>query len=203
MFALSRHQFGEAIEMLSAALEGDPFSPWLNARLAWAHHLAGDPARSLAQIERALEFFPEHESSSLYGTIILAFNGQAERAISLAENLVRKSPYFDLATAVHGYALACTGRCDEARTILERLQWLSRERFVMNSFTTALFVALGDLDGALAEMHAAAEARCPWFFQMLADPRMKPLHERSEFAQMRKVLDRMEASAEKHAGNEA
>jgi DNA-binding winged helix-turn-helix (wHTH) protein/tetratricopeptide (TPR) repeat protein len=202
MFALSRHQFGEAIEMLSAALQADPFSPWLHARLAWAHHLAGDSARSLAQIERALELFPEYESSSLYGAIILAFNGEAERAISLAENLVRKSPYFDLAMAVHGYALACIGRCDEARTILERLQWLSRERFVMNSFTTALFVALGDLDGALAEMHAAAEARCPWFFQMLADPRMKALHERSEFAQMQRVLDRMEASAEKHAGNE-
>jgi tetratricopeptide (TPR) repeat protein len=203
MFALSRHRFGEAIEMLNTALQADPFSPWLNARLAWAYHLAGDSARSLAQIERAIELFPEHESSSLYGTIILAFNGEAERAISLAENLVRRSPYFDLATAVHGYALACAGRRDEARTILERMQWLSRERFVMNSFTTALFVALGDFDGALAEMHTAAEAHCPWFFQMLADPRMKALHERPEFERMHKLLDRMEASAEKHAGSEA
>ena len=202
MFALSRHHFAEGIAMLNAALRADPFSPWLIARLAWAYHLAGDSGKSLEQIERALELFPDHESSSLYGTIILAFNGEAERAISLAENLARKSPYFDLATAVHGYALACAGRREEARVIRERLQWLSRERFVMNSFTPALFVALGDPDGALAEMNAAAESRCPWFFQMLADPRMKPLHQRPEFARMQELLYRMEASAEKHVANE-
>ena len=203
MFALSRHRFAEAIAMLNAAIHADPYSPWLIARLAWAYHLAGDPARSLEQIERAIELFPNHESSNLYGTIILAFNGQAERAISLAENLARRSPYFDLAAAVHGYALACAGRGEEARVILERLQWLSRERFVLNSFTPALFVALGDQDGALAEMQAAAESRCPWFFQMLADPRMKPLHQRPEFARMQRLLDRMEASAEKHAATDS
>ena len=202
MFALSRHRFAEAIEMLKAALHADPFSPWLIARLAWAYHLAGDPGKSLEQIEHALELFPDHESSSLYGAIILAFNEQAEHAISLAENLVRRSPYFDLAAAVHGYALVCAGRREEARAIIERLQWLSRERFVMNSFMPALFVALGDPDGALAEMNAAEEARCPWFFQMLADPRMKSLHQRSEFARMQKLLDRMEATAEKHEASQ-
>jgi DNA-binding winged helix-turn-helix (wHTH) protein/tetratricopeptide (TPR) repeat protein len=203
MFALSRHRFSEAIAMLSAAIHADPFSPWLMARLAWTYHLAGHNAKSLEQIERTIELFPEHEGSGLYGTIILAFNGEAERAISLAENLVRRSPYFDLATIVHGYALACAGRRDEARAVLERLQWLSRERFVLNAFTPALFVALGDMDGALAELNAAAEARCPWFFQMLADPRMKPLHPRPEFTRMQKILDRMEASAEKHGSPES
>jgi len=202
MFALSRHRFGEAIAMLNAAIQADPYSPWLIARLAWAYHLAGDSGKSLTQIERALELFPDHESSSLYGTIILAYNGEADRAIASAENLNRRSPYFDLAAAVHGYALACAGRREEAKAILERLQWLSRERFVMNSFTPALFFALGNPDGALSEMHAAMEARCPWFFQMLADPRMKPLHQHPEFARMQRVLDRMEASAERH-GTEA
>jgi tetratricopeptide (TPR) repeat protein/TolB-like protein len=203
MFALSRHRFADAIAMLNAALRTDPFSPWLIARLAWAYHLAGDVGQSLEQIEHALELFPDHESTGLYGTIILAFNGRTERAVSLAEDLVRRTPYFDLAISVHGYALACAGRRDEARAILQRLQWLSRERFVMNSFNPALFVALGDLDGALAEMTAAAEARCPWFFQMLADPRMNALHQRQEFDRMLKLLDRMEATAEKHGAGEA
>jgi DNA-binding winged helix-turn-helix (wHTH) protein/tetratricopeptide (TPR) repeat protein len=203
MFALSRHRFAEAIALLNAAIQTDPFSPWLIARLAWAHHLAGDSGKSLAQIERALDLFPHHESTSFYGTIILAFNGEAERAIALAENLVKRSPHFDLATTILGYALACGCRRAEARAILERLQWVSRERFVMNSFTPALFLALGEPDGALAEMNAAAEARCPWFFQMLADPRMKALRHRSEFARMLNLLDRMEAATEKHALSEA
>ena len=195
MFALSRHRFSEAIDKMLALLPADPYSPWLNARLAWAYHLAGDSARSLEQIERALEIFPEHEATDLYASIILAFNGATERALSLAENLAQRSPYFDLASSAHAYTLACAGKHEEAKAILERLQWLSRERFVPTSFNSAICVALGDLDGAIEALQAAADARCPWFFQMLADPRLKPLHARSEFQKMKPLLDRMENSA--------
>jgi len=195
MMALSRHRFSEAIDSMRAALPLDPYSPWLNARLAWAYHLAGDSSKSLEQIERALEIFPEHEGTDLYGSIILAFNGETERAVHLAENLARRSPYFDIAAAAHAYALACDGKREEAQAILERLQWLSRERFVPTSFTSAICVALGDLDGAIEALQTASDARCPWFFQMLADPRLKPLHARAEFDRMKTVLDRMESSA--------
>ena len=104
-------------------------------------------------------------------------------------------PYFDLATAAHAYALACEGRHAEARSILERLQWLSRERFLLSSFTPAVHVALGDLDAAIEELKTAYKARCPWFFQMLADPRLKPLHGNPDFERMQTVLTTMEAEA--------
>jgi DNA-binding winged helix-turn-helix (wHTH) protein len=58
MFSLSRHRFDEAIRMLEEALRLDPYSPWLNARLAWAWHLADDAPRSVKQIEYALAHFP-------------------------------------------------------------------------------------------------------------------------------------------------
>jgi hypothetical protein len=38
------------------------------------------------------------------------------------------------------------------------------------------------------------------FFEMLADPRLKPLHGRPEFEQMRGILAKMEAEAEKNGG---
>ena len=41
----------------------------------------------------------------------------------------------------------------------------------------------------------ANEIRCPWFFQMLADPRLKPLKERPEFAAFEASLAAMEANA--------
>jgi hypothetical protein len=127
--------------------------------------------------------------------MILAFNGDAARAIELAHELVKSSPHFDLATAAHAYALACGGRKDEARAILERLEWMSRERFVLRSFNPAVYVALGDLDAALPDLRISERTRCPWFFQMLADPRLKPLHGRAEFVAMQSILTRMEADA--------
>jgi tetratricopeptide (TPR) repeat protein len=195
MFALSRHRFLEAIELLNDTLHADPYSPWVNARLAWAYHLSGEAAKSVAQAEHALDIYPDHESTNIYGSIILAFNGKAERAIAVSENLVRRSPHLDLATAILGYALAMGGRSEEARSILERLQWLSRERFVLRSFTAAICVAMGDPNGAIAEMQAALDSRCPWFFQMLADPRLEPLHRHPKFIQWQKLLEHMEAAA--------
>ena len=195
MLALSRHRFDEAIGLLRAAIETDPFSGWLHNRLAWALHLSGQAAESLEQVRRNIAQFPDHEGTSLYGAMILAFNGESARAVALAQGLAQRSPYFDLATAVHAYSLACAGRRDEARGILDRLQWLSRERFVLRSFNPAVCLALGDAECALAELRAAEEARCPWFFQMLADPRLKPLEGRPEFKQMRGLLTRMEEEA--------
>ena len=197
-FALGRHRFAEAIALLRAAIQLDPSSPWLQSRMAWALHLDGQAAKSAELIREVLSRFPEHEFTNLYGALILACNGEPARATQLASGLARRQPSFDLATAVHAYALARAGRGDEARAILERLQWLSRERFLLNSFTPAVHVALGDMDAALAELRVAEQARCPWFFQMLADPRLKALHGRPEFERMQAVLPAMEAEAKKN-----
>ena len=195
MFSLSRHRFGEAIATLRAAIDLDPYSPWLQARLGWALHLAGETSASMQQIEHAVAQFPEDACARLYGAVILAYNGDPERAVERAQELTRRYPYFDLATAVHAYALACAGHADETRTILQRLDWLSRERFVLNTFAAAAYVVLGEHDAALAELRKADQVRCPWFFQMLADPRLKSLHKDPEFAKMRAILTRMEADA--------
>jgi adenylate cyclase len=202
MLALSRHRFVEAIEIINDALHLDPYSPWLNARMAWAYHLSGEMSKSVEQAEHALELFPDHESSNVYGSIILAFNGESDRAVAVAESLVRRLPYFDLGSAVYGYALAKTGRMDDARSILERLQWLSRERFVLSSFTAAVSLVVGDPDGAIADLQGAAEARCPWLFQMLADPRIASLRSHPEFVRMLKVLERMENAAARKVDHE-
>jgi tetratricopeptide (TPR) repeat protein len=195
MFALSRRRSSEAIETLRAAILLDPYSPWLHDRLAWALHLDGQAAESLNHIQNALNLFPDHEFTNFYGSLILAFNGEAKRAAELAKNLALRVPFFDLATAAHAYALACGDGQDEARSILERLQWLSRERFLLSSFTPAVYVALGELDAAIEELQTAYQARCPWFFQMLADPRLKPLHGFPEFERMQAVLATMETEA--------
>jgi tetratricopeptide (TPR) repeat protein len=195
MFALSRHRFDEAIGLLRGTLHQDPYSPWLHGRLAWALHLAGQAAESLEQSRQGIALFPGHEGTGVFGSIILAFNGETARAIELAQDLEQRLPYFDIATAIHAYALACHGRTDEARAILERLLWLGRERYVIPSFTPAVLVALGDHDAALSRLRIAADIRCPWFFQMLADPRLKPLHGHPEFKQMLSILTRMEADA--------
>ncbi|MGA2216865.1 MAG: winged helix-turn-helix domain-containing protein [Terracidiphilus sp.] len=195
MFSVSRHRFNEAIELLQAALMQDPLSPWIHGRLAWALHLAGKAAESVEQIHRGLTLFPGHEEIAFYGAMILPYNGHAPEGIQLAESLAARQPQVDMVAALQAYALACDGRRDQARDILERLEWLSRERFVLSSFTPAVYVALDEPEAALLELRRSADTRCPWFFQMLADPRLKPLHGRPEFEELRAILARVEAQS--------
>jgi len=194
MFSLSRHRFQEAIELLRAAIDLDPYSPWLQNRLAWALHLNAQREESVAAVRRTMDLFPGHEGTALYGAMILAWNGDTARAVRVAESLAQREPYFDLANVVQAYALACAGNARGARALLERLQWISRERYVLRSFTPAIHVALGDPEAAVAELHAANHLRCPWFLQTLADPRLKPLHVHPEFEHLRAILPAMEAS---------
>jgi TolB-like protein len=196
LLALSRCRFAEAIEMLREAVRIDPFSPWQHNRLAWALHLDGQASESMEQIRKMLALFPDHDASCFYGSVILAFNGEAEQAIKIAQDFAQRAPYFDPASAAHAYALACVGRADEARVVLERLQWLSRERYVVRAFTPAAYVALGEHEAALTELRAANEARCPWFFQMMANPCLIPLHGNPEFERLRAILPAMEAEVE-------
>ena len=194
MFALSRHRFDEGLEWLQSALLVDPYAAWLHGWRAWTMHLAGEQRKSLAMTEKALELFPDHLGTLAYGALILSFNGHVQQGAKLAEDLVRRAPYFDVATAIHAYALACNGQRDRAHEILERLQWLSRERYVMRSFIPAGLAALGAIDEAVSELQAADDLRCPWFFQMLADPRLEPLHGHLGFEQMRRSLETLEDS---------
>ncbi len=192
---LSRHRFGEAVELLRAAIRLDPYAPWLQAALAWSLHLAGERDASVRQILKAIDMSAEYDKSLFFGAMILGFNGEAARAITLAETLAARSSHYDLAISAHAYALACAGRVEDSLNLLERLQWLSRERYVLNTLNAATHVVLGASDAALEELRAANESRCPWFFHMLADPRLKPLKGRPEFAALESSLKAMQAAS--------
>ena len=47
----------------------------------------------------------------------------------------------------------------------------------------------------MTELRAADEDRCPWFFAMLADPRLKTLHDLAEFKAMRAQLEAMQSGS--------
>jgi len=192
---LSRNRCGEAIELLRAAIQLDSYAPWLQPALAWAMHLANERDASVTQIRKAIEMSSDFDNSLFFGAIILGYNGEAARAIQLAETLTARSSHNDLAISAHAYALACAGRAEESHGLLERLDWLSRERYMLDTPNAATHLLLGEADAALEELRNANENRCPWFFQMLADPRLTPLKGRPEFAALEASLAAMEAEA--------
>ena len=154
MFALSRHRFGEAIDLLRAAIQLDPYSPGSMpaspGRCTWPADAA---ATASTRSDSALSQFPENDGANLYGAIILAYNGETARATSNSPRHSRSgSPTSIWPPRSTPMPWPVPDRADEARAILERLQWLGRERFLLEPSRPAVYVALGEPDAALAEL---------------------------------------------------
>jgi predicted Zn-dependent protease len=201
LFAASRHRFAEAVALLQAGIDSDPYSAWLNASLAWMYHLGGECEQSVLQVERCLRLTPDHAATRLFSGMILACQGEVDRALALTGELALQAPYFDMGIAAHAYVLACRGDREQAGELLEGLQWLGRERYVQRSFTAPAYLALGDAEAALAELLTADRERCPWVLQLLADPRLHGLRDMSDFKAMRARLEEMESEAAVRALN--
>jgi len=196
-FALGQGRFADAIAISRASIELDGFSPLLHSRLAWSLHLSGDPEGALEQARRTLQLFPGHIAGLFYGSMIFAATDHDAhesrkelglKATALATHLIQIAPSFDPGYAALAYSQARQGHVTEARALMDRLQWLGKERYVLRSYQVPALVELGDLDGALAELNAAEHLHCPSLFEILSDPRISPLHGRPEF---QKLLSRL------------
>ncbi len=195
-FALATGQFCNAQGLLEDAIGRDPYAPSHHGQLTWTLHLLGDGDGARRQAEKSLQLFPEHPMVLLFGAMVLAadsrgLDSQREAALEASRLLTRKAPYFDAAHAVEAFVLARCGQTRQARLILERQMWLARERYVQRSFHVPALVALGDDQSALEELSAAEVSRCPWFFELLADSRLAPLHDAPEFLRLRTLHARM------------
>jgi DNA-binding winged helix-turn-helix (wHTH) protein/tetratricopeptide (TPR) repeat protein len=197
-FALGRGRFSEAIELLRAGVEIDPYSPWLQGRLAWALHLSGDGAAAVRHADHSLELFPHHPgilffSAQIFSTWVDPGSERFERAKDLAHQLTEIADFGPVTLA---YLHVREDQLSEARAILSRQQWQSRENFLLRSFHVPVLVALGEYDAALRELAIADELHCAWFFELLLDPRLRPLHSFPEFQRFDEIVDQMESACE-------
>jgi tetratricopeptide (TPR) repeat protein len=203
-FALGQGRFTEAIGLLRTAMEADPFSPGLHARLTWALHLAGDCEAAVEQARRTQSLFPDYTGAMLFCAIVFAAASRAGDttgelptwATAVASRLIHQAPNLDAGYATLAYVQARQGCIIEARAQLDQLQWLSRERFVLRSLQAPALVELGESDAAINALTAAERQHCPWLFELLIDPRLEPLRSEPEFQRLRDLTQVWVSSSE-------
>jgi len=198
-FHLGQGQFSQAIDLLRDAKAADPYSAAVQTSLAWAYHMAGDTRSALAQAEEVIGLFPAHPMTLVFCSRVLAAAGLpgdrlTERATELATQVVLSRPNFDSGISVLAYTYARHGRIEEARKLIERQVNLGRERFIMRSGLAPALVSLGEFDKAIQELSHGERDRCPWFLELLYDPRLQPLHGKPEFQRLQGIAQSMGAT---------
>ncbi len=111
--------------------------------------------------------------------------GMYTESLAIAEkSLDAEMPF--LADA--GYAFAKTGQRDKALAVIERWKDAERTRYVMNYWVAVTYAAVGDKDGAFAELEKAYQAH-DWFFPRIkVDPFMDPLRDDPRFNELVRKL---------------
>ena len=152
----------EAIAAAGRALEIDPSSPYVNAILAQALHMAGLYEEAIAQADRTLAQAPGFAFAHLFRALPSLMSGRQGEAITHLQKASELSNRIDFAGGL-GYAYAVAGRRDDARNLLAQVEKDGAPPIVL----ALIHHGLGDDERAMDLMEAAAKQR-DWHVLLLA-----------------------------------
>jgi serine/threonine-protein kinase len=165
----------EAKAAANRAYELDPLAPVVNGITALAHYHRREYGDAIAHCERVLELDPMSFIGLFAMSLSYAHEGQSRQAISYAKEGVRLSPGVPFMQALLGVVYAMTGKVDDAREVLTKMQEKARSDYVAPIFFAWIHAHLGEIDLAFERLDDAfAERSCTLAFGILA-PMYDPL----------------------------
>jgi len=92
----SAHQFQEAVNYFSKALEGDPKDVAVRTEMASCIYYSGDVDGALSQLQQSLKYEP-HDSNSLFNLGMIKWKGKNDPAGAIAtwQELLKTNPKLD------------------------------------------------------------------------------------------------------------
>ena len=151
-------QTDESLESARIARESEPDSAYVQT-IAWSAVgiYARHPEEAAEAMVRLRSVFPGNGFVAQQSTMVLAMSDRWEEALLAAEESLARGPDEPLLLAIYAWMLKGNGRAKEADQISDRLDALSRDRFV--AFTTRMMALFGDRDTHHREAHREAIVR--------------------------------------------
>jgi DNA-binding winged helix-turn-helix (wHTH) protein/TolB-like protein/Tfp pilus assembly protein PilF len=171
-------RFDEGIEEIKRAQELDPFSLFIHANVGNILYHARRYDEAINQLKSVLEMNPNFAlACSVLGHAYLQ-KGMVEQAI--AEFQKRKMPGTGGAGDL-GQAYASSARRSEALKEINKLQELSKQRYVAPYNLALIYTSLGDKNNALEWLEKAYEDRSTLLVWIRVDPRLDTLRSEPRF----------------------
>jgi serine/threonine-protein kinase len=179
-------RYDEAIEMQRQAHAVDPLAHRMD--LVTTYLRAGRYDEALRAVTRVLEVEPELPLAHLTLGWVRMLTGMPAEGIAAMERAVQLASDNTLYLAQLGQAYARAGRLDDARDVLERLEELSRRRYVSPYHMAYVHTGLGDHERALDWLERACEERTGGVFGIKGSFLFAPLRSHPRFqALLRKM----------------
>jgi eukaryotic-like serine/threonine-protein kinase len=163
--------YGEEIAYARRGRDLDPLSAFANMELGEAFYQARQYDQAINQITRTFEMDP-HLIAFAYHVRARAYEQKRMYAEALADcqHWVAATRDDPQAIASLGRVYARAGNRREAEKMLNRLQEISRQRFVSSYWIATVYVGLGDKDQAFHHLEKAFDERYFLMVWMNSDP---------------------------------
>lgn len=174
----------EALREIETALAIDPLSLILNALKAQSYFFAGRDSEAIDQANKTLEIEPDFWIAHLMLARVYARRNEFDQAVQAAEKAATFSGGNSEAVALAAYALAKSGKREEAAAILKTLTEESNTRYVSSYNLAIIHHGLGDRDQALQQLESAHRDRDARMIILKVDPKWDDLRSDPRFVDL-------------------
>jgi tetratricopeptide (TPR) repeat protein len=171
----------EAVAELECALELDPLSLEVRCWLVLEFFFGRMCERALEQARQLVELEPGHHLAHMMLGLVHLGMQKFEESVAAFRRASELSGEFPLMLGWLGLALGVGGQTAQAKTVLERLRAIARERFVLPTSFAWLHLGLGEIDDAFAWMEQAANHNDEWIHPLKVYPFLDPLRSDPRF----------------------
>jgi len=179
----------EALAEIKLARELDPLFPFANALEGLFLIHAGQTDEALDRLQKTSELEPNFWMPHLFASSAYTEKKMYAEAIAEARLTQKLSPVQTTSVAFESYALAKSGRRDEARAALDELLKLSSGRFVPPCHIALIYNGLGEQDEALAWLERGFEQRDPKMTFLKVDPKLNNLRSEPRFIDLMRRMN--------------
>jgi serine/threonine protein kinase/Flp pilus assembly protein TadD len=178
----------EATDEITKALRLEPLSLLINVNLGFIFYFKRQYDEVIEQCLKTIEMDPNYLLSYWFLSAGYMGKGMWKEAISAGEKAVALSEGSPFFIGYLGYDYAMSGQKEKAQSILNRLDKLSKEKYVLNYSKAMVYLGLGEKDQMFEYLEKAFEARepvlalsskaAPYFDSVRSDPKFKALLKR-------------------------
>lgn len=177
-------RFAEARDQLAAAALLDPESAAVSASRGVVSFYAREFDAARSELSDIVRRRPEFALGHYFLGRTLEAEGDTEGSIAALEEAVSRAGGSSEMLAALGHALARSGRTDDARELLTRLQERRKSHYVSSVLTARILLGLERTDEALADLENALRERATELVWLGVDPVYDPLRGTPAFEAM-------------------
>ena len=182
-------RFDEAVREMKRGKELEPLEPAPPTHVGWALYYARRFNESIEELRKVIESDPEFSLSYMMLAGNFADKKMWPEAIAAGQKFVELTSESVVALSLLGFVYGSAGLKEEASKILERLNGMSKERYVGPLFKAFVWMGLGETDKALENLEKAFEEKESWMAWLKVWPILDPLRAEPRFQALLKKMN--------------